>query len=333
MNGCMRAWAYRGSVSVRGQRRAPTVAVFFVLAVSLVVSCGGQGADGSDGVSTDERVSTAAPSAHTDDFGMPLPVDASHAQRVVSLNPAVTEIIFAIGADSLLVGRSRWDEYPREVKRVLSVGDGIRPSVETVLSVRPTLVILYASPDNRKAADALVRAGVRTIALKADRIEEIYKLILGVGAALGADTRARIVADSVRTTVERVRALTAALPDRPTVVWPAQESPPIVIGGGSYLDELLTVAGAENVFHNDSMASLSVSIEEIARRRPQLVISGKERTSLLRQSSVWQAVQAVSENRFLVVDVSLMGRPSVVLGMSAVQLARLLHPELADSLR
>ncbi|BAH38529.1 ABC transporter substrate binding protein [Gemmatimonas aurantiaca T-27] len=277
--------------------------------------------------------SHAAAPADTDDFGAPLPTDARFAARVVSLNPAATEIIFAIGADSALVGRSRWDEFPKEVERIMPVGDGIRPSIETVLSVQPTLVILYATADNRSAAEALTRAGVKTVALRADRIAGFYALTQRLGVMLGATTRADVVVDSVRRTIERVRALTATIPERPTVVWPVWESPPMVIGGGSYLDELLTIAGARNVFHDDSTASPSVSIEEIARRAPALVITGSTRVAALKEATSWRAVPAVREGHFVVVDQDVTGRPSVVLGMAATHLARLFHPTLADSLR
>lgn len=314
-----------------------TVLVAAALGLSVATACTGGSADrrrtdaieGSfSGVSRD---STLTP-ADTDDFGAPLPVDARYAQRVVSLNPAATEIVFAIGADSLLVGRSRWDEFPKGVERIPSVGDGIRPNIEAVLSVRPTLVILYATADNRAAAEALARAGVRTMAFRADRIAGFFALTHRLGAALGAGTRAQTVMDSVQGTLERVRALTAAQATHPTVVWPVWESPPMVIGGGSYLDELLTIAGARNVFHDDTTASPSVSIEEIARRTPAFVVTGADRVSVLQQSPSWRVLPAVRDERFLRIDSDLTGRPSVMLGMAAVHLARLLHPSLADAL-
>ena len=269
--------------------------------------------------------------ADTDDFGAPLPTDARFAARVVSLNPAATEAIFTIGADSLLVGRSRWDEYPTAVRRIAALGDGIRPNIEAVLAARPTLVVLYATAENRAAADALARAGVRTIALRVDRIAQFHRLLSIIGRALGAEANARIVSDSVQSTLDRVRALTASRP-RPRVVWPAWESPLLVIGGGSYIDELLTIAGAENVFHDMDAPSPPVSIEEIARRDPDHVITGASRGAKLSANPSWQAIRAVREERFIVQDPSLTGRPSVVLGMAAVQLARALHPELRDSL-
>ncbi len=269
--------------------------------------------------------------ADTDDFGAPLPRDARFAARVVSLNPAATEAIFTIGADSLLVGRSRWDEYPNEVSRIESLGDGIRPNIEAVLAARPTLVVLYATAENRAAADALKRAGIRTIALRVDRIAQFHHLVTVLGRALGAEVRAQSVSDSVQSTLDRVRALTALRP-RPRVVWPAWESPLLVIGGGSYIDELLTIAGADNVFHDMGAPSPPVSIEEIAKRNPDVVVTGVSRAAKLTASPSWQAVRAVREQRFVVQDPAVTGRPSVVLGMAAVQLARALHPELGDSL-
>ena len=269
--------------------------------------------------------------ADTDDFGAPLPTDARFAARVVSLNPAATEAIFTIGADSLLVGRSRWDEYPKAVSRIAALGDGIRPNIEAVLAARPTLVVLYATAENRAAAEALARAGVRTIALRVDHIAQFHRLLAVLGRALGAEANARIVSDSVQATLDRVRALTASRP-RPRVVWPAWESPLLVIGGGSYIDELLTIAGAENVFHDMDAPSPPVSIEEIAKRDPDHVITGATRGAKLSANPSWQAIRAVREERFIVQDPSVTGRPSVVLGMAAVQLARALHPELGDAL-
>lgn len=276
---------------------------------------------------------SARAALRTDDFGQPVPVDARFATRVVSLNPAATEAIFAIGADTLLVGRSRWDEFPAAASRVPALGDGIRPAVEAVLAAKPTLVILYATAENRSAAEALARAGVRTLALRVDRIADFHALLRTLGVALGAEARATVVSDSVRRTLDRVQALTARLSPRPTVVWPVWNTPPMVIGGGSYLDELLEIAGARNVFHDVAAPSPSVSLEEIIARAPQWVVASERQRGELAADAVWRALPAVQARRFVRHDPDVTGRPSVVLGMAAVQLARSLHPTLADSLR
>ena len=269
--------------------------------------------------------------ADTDSFGAPLPSDASFAARVVSLNPAATEVIFAMGAQASLVGRSKWDEFPAEAKAIMPVGDGIRPNIEAVLRRHPTLVILYATAENRAAADAFAKAGIRTLTLRVDHIAQFMSLTRTLGVALGVTERAAQVVDSVQRTLDAVRTATRGARVR-RVVWPLWQQPLLVVGRGSYLDELLEIAGAENVFHDIDAPSPPVNIEEVARREPDAVVTSVKNIPSLESSMQWRAVRAVREKRFVVSDPELTGRPSVVLGMAAVSLARALHPELAATL-
>ncbi|MEI6741029.1 MAG: helical backbone metal receptor, partial [Gemmatimonadaceae bacterium] len=192
-------------------------------------------------------------------------------------------------------------------------------------------VILYATAENRAAASALARAGVRTIALRVDRIAQFFTLTERLGRALGAPEPAAALVDSVQRTLDRVRAVTATTTPR-TVVWPLWQQPVMVVGQGSYLDELIGIAGGRNVFHELTAPSPVVSVEEIARRNPEFLITSATSATRLAAAPAWRAVPAVRERRFLQDDPSLTGRPSVVLGSAAVALARLMHPELARQL-
>lgn len=316
-------------------RRAATVrlAPCAALLLGLLAACGrSPEVPSRDGVTAADRPSVLPAPPDTDHFGAPLPTDARHAARVVSLNPAATEAIFALGAQRRLVGRSRWDTFPAEARRVPAVGDGIRPNVEAVLAVRPSLVILYATAENRAAADALARAGVRTMALRVDRIREFHHLLRTVGVALGDTAAARTVSDSVQRTLDAVHRRTRAWP-RVRVVWPLWDRPLLVVGQGSYLDELLEVAGGTNVFHDLTAPSPAVSMEEVARRAPDVLVVGSEQGDRrLRASPAWRVVTAAREGRIVRVDDAVVGRPSVNLGMAAVALARALHPGRADTL-
>ncbi len=276
-------------------------------------------------------MSRAAAPSDTDDFGVRLPSDASFAARVVSLNPAATEVIFAIGAQSRLIGRSAWDEFPAAAAEVPALGDGIRPNVEAVLQARPTMVILYATAENRAAAEAFTRAGVRVIALRVDRIAQFMSLTRRLGVALGAVEGATMVADSVQRTLALVREVTAQATPR-SVVWPLWRQPVMVVGSGSYLDELIEIAGGRNVFHDLPAPSPVVGIEEIAQRNPDVIIASAATLADLRARPQWRAVRALRDSQWVVHDPALTGRPSVVLGMAAVSLARVLHPELAPRL-
>lgn len=245
--------------------------------------------------------------------------------RIVSLNPATTELLFAIGAGSRLVGRTHWDNWPDSAGLVPDLGPGLRPNIEAVLAQRPDLVVIYASEENRAAAAQLRAAGVAVIALKIDSIAQFLRATMILGAATGMTDRARHVADTVSASLSRVRARTASLPRR-RVFWHVWDEPIITIGSGSYLNELVEIAGARNVYADLSAPSPQVALEDVALRDPEFVLAGPEGARRLASEPGWQAVRAVRHGRILVVDTVLVGRPSVRLGEAARALANLLHP-------
>lgn len=259
-----------------------------------------------------------------DDFGDPIIVKAKP-KRVVSLNPATTDLIFALGAGDRLVGRTHWDSYPAEALKVPDLGSGIRPNVEAVIGARPDLVILYASNDNRTAASELRAAGVNTLSLKIDHIEQFFGATRAIARLLGDSARGAAVTDSVRKTLQRVREMTAPLA-RPTVFWHIWDSPLITIGRGSYMSELVDIAGGRNIYDVIAESSPRVSMEDVLQRDPDYIIAGPEGSARLRDDPHWAAARAVKSGHVLVVDTAVVGRPSVRLGEAALSIARLLHP-------
>jgi iron complex transport system substrate-binding protein len=262
--------------------------------------------------------------AAVDDFGDPI-VMKSVPHRVVSLNPATTDIVFALGAGDRLVGRTHWDTWPAEALAVPDLGSGIRPNVEAVLGARPDLVLLYASNDNRAAASDLRAAGVNTLSLKIDSIAEFYRAARLIGALLGDSARGFVVADSVKKTLERVRTATASLA-KPTVFWHVWDAPLITIARGSYMNELVEIAGGTNIYADLADASPMVSIEDVLRRSPDYIITGPQGADKIARDPRWAESPAVKSGKVIVADTMLVGRPSVRLGEAAVSLARMLHP-------
>jgi ABC-type Fe3+-hydroxamate transport system substrate-binding protein len=267
----------------------------------------------------------------TDDFGDSITIGERPA-RVVSLNPATTEIVFAIGAGSRLVGRTHWDLYPPAAAKVPDLGTGIRPNVEAVLAAHPDLVLLYASADNRAAAQRLRAAGVKTLSLKIDRIGEFLRATRTIGRIMGDSANGVLVSDSVRATLDHVRDETHSLP-RPTVFWHIWDSPLITIGGGSYMTQLVDIAGGMNIYGQMPDVSPTVSLEDVIRRNPRFIITGPEGAEKIKADPKWRAMPAVREGRVLVVDTALVGRPAVRLGEAALQIALLLHPEKERQLK
>lgn len=247
--------------------------------------------------------------------------------RVVSLNPATTDLLFAIHAGPRVVGRSKWDLYPDSARLVASLGDALRPSVEAVLGARPDLVILYASADNRPAYDRLRAAGIAAVALRIDRIEHFDRAARLLGRLTGNPEAGAEVADSVQRTIARVRDATRDL-SRPRVFWRIWDAPLITIGRGSFLSQLVDIAGARNVYEDVPAPSQQVTFEDVVRRDPEIVLVGPEGGAVVTRDPAWRAMRAVREGRVRIVDTTLVGRPSVRLGEAAVHLARLLHPDL-----
>lgn len=150
----------------------------FILAVSaalalpsLLLSCRGRSAARASAVSI------------TDDWGRTVSLPAP-AVRVVSLAPATTELVFALGAGDRLVGRTTWCDYPAGAARVPNVGNGIGPNVEAIAAQRPDLVLLYPSESNRPALRQLEQLGIAVAVVEQDAIAEWTRTVRSVGALL-----------------------------------------------------------------------------------------------------------------------------------------------------
>jgi iron complex transport system substrate-binding protein len=268
---------------------------------------------------------TRRPSARTtDDFGDTLSAGAPP-RRIVSLNPSTTELLFAIGAGNRLVGRTTYDQWPVAARAVPDLGPGLRPNVEAVLAVHPDLVVLYASDDNREAARRLRAAGVTTAAFRVDRVADFERVTRALGVLTGDSTAARITVDSVRATLDRVRAATARAP-HPTVFWPLYDEPLLATGGGSYLNELIEIAGGRNIYGFMKEPSPRVTFEDLMRRDPDVVLASPESRARYLADPRWRALRAVRDGRLFAVDTTLVLRPGPRLGEAAQSMALLLHP-------
>ncbi|MEP7380051.1 MAG: helical backbone metal receptor [Gemmatimonadota bacterium] len=259
-----------------------------------------------------------------DDYGQ-LIVATTPAHRIVSVNPTTTEILFALGAGDRVIGRSRWDQWPAAARAVPEVGDAIRPSVERILAAHPDLVVLYASGDNRAAADALRTAGLQVVALRVDHIADFERCVRVLGRLTGLEDAATVAVDSVDRSLDVVR---RAMQDvtRPRVVIHVWDNPLMAIGGGSFLSELVEIAGGHNVYADRTEPSPQVSFEDLVRRDPEVILAGPSDAARLATDPRWSKLRALSDGRILAYDTTLVARPSMRLGEAARSLAALLHP-------
>jgi ABC-type Fe3+-hydroxamate transport system substrate-binding protein len=205
------------------------------------------------------------------------------------------------------VGRTTWCRYPPAALLVPDVGDGLNPNIEAIAARRPDLVVLYRSQLNETAATQLARLGIPAVTLAQDRLEDIAHAARELGRLTGREA----AGDSIGAAMDALLRTQAPVPIRRVafVVW---DNPPMVIGGGSYLDQLATLAGGANVFHDLGAASATVSIETIVARNPDVILVLSDDAALPGYSTrrEWRAIRAVRERRFIVLPPDLFGRPS-----------------------
>ena len=289
-------------------RSRPSLIAVSLTVTLVLVACG-------------ERKAPSGGAFILDDFGDSVTVGP--AARIVSLNPVVTEFLFAAGAGSRVVGRTHWDHYPPAAEDVPDLGNGIGPNVEAIVGARPDLVMLYASASNRRAATGLQQAGVRTLTIRTDRIADLRRLATLYTAVTG-DSAGLVVVDTVMRSVDRVRSLPRPAKP-PRAFWVLFDGEPqlYTLGRGSFMHELLEIAGASNVFGDLEPPSAQVSLEEVITRNPDLLIVGPVTVKRLRETAAWQTVPAVRAGHFAIVDSALVGRPGMRLGEAARHVRRL----------
>jgi ABC-type Fe3+-hydroxamate transport system substrate-binding protein len=275
---------------------------------------------------------SATASAQTvvvDDLGRRLTFDHPPC-RIVSLIPATTEIVYALGAENCLVGRSTWDDYPPRVADVPDVGRAIGADVERVVARRPDLVLLVAGSDNARSVEDFRRLGVTSLVFRLNRLPELRDVIERLGRLLGRSREADSLWAAIQADLDDVRARTAGL-RRPRVYYDIAYPPPITIGRGSYLDSLITIAGGRNVFHDVEAPSPTVSLESIAVRDPDVVLFPVSESwngaSGPAERPSWSSLRAVRTGNVRRVDADLLHRLGPRVGRAVRSLARVLHPE------
>ena len=250
--------------------------------------------------------------------------------RVVSLIPAATEIIYALGAEHCLAGRSTWDDYPPEVADVPDVGRAIGADVERVVARRPDVVLLIAGSDNARSVEDFQRLGVTSLVFRLNRLPELRSTIERLGRLLRRPEAADSLWSAIEHDLEDVRERTARL-ERPVVYYDIAYPPPITIGRGSYLDSLIMIAGGRNAFHDVQAPSPTVSLEAIAVRDPEVILFpvGDAWTGATgpAERPLWSNLRAVRTGNVRRVDADLLHRLGPRVGRAVRSLAAVIHPD------
>jgi len=254
---------------------------------------------------------------------------AGRRDRIVSLEPPVTEILFALGAGPRVVGVSQYCDYPEAAKRLPKVGTFLTPNVEAIAGLRPTLVIGGAIASNVREVRALRALGFPTLMVKDDSLEDIEGSIAAIGGRVGLERQARELLDTIRSHIEAVRKRLRGVAPR-TVLMLVGHQPMVAVGRDTFLDELLTLAGGINIAGRASQSWPRLSIEYIIATAPDVILDGQMGSDPASPRTFWSrypAIPAVREHRVYGYPQDPVLHPGPRVWQSLELLAAMIHPE------
>ena len=270
------------------------------------------------------------------DAALPAPAQSAQpASRIVSLVPAVTEILFAVGAGPQVVAVSSFDKFPPAVEKLTRVGALLNPDTERILSLRPNLVVVYGSQADLIAQ--FKQAGIPSFIYRHGGLSDTLDSITAVGAATGHAAGAARVVAGLHARLDTLRRRIAGRPKPRTLLVISREPRTLrglyASGGIGFLHDLLELAGGSNVFADVREESVQPSQETLLTRRPDIVVELHPRPEMANAAEARRAwsplasVPAVRANRVHPLGGAYLVTAGPRLGDAAETIARALHPE------
>lgn len=304
--------------------RLPRVPRAAALAALLALpACGDPGPRADASASTSISV--------VDDAGDTLRL-ARPARRIVSLAPNATETLVAIGARSQLAGRSDYD-VGLGVDSVASVGGALDPSLERLVALRPDLVIGWHSAGANPVRDRLREMGIPFLAVRTTDTTDIFRTIGVLGHVTGRDSSADSVAAAVRAQLAAVRASVAGRLPR-TAFYVVGDEPLMTAGPTTFTVQLMEIAGGRTAFPDATGQPQYVSMEELVRRQPEVILlpvgdGGEARVVELSVRPGWRELNAFRAGTVVALPADAVNRMGPGIGETARRFRDALHPELA----
>ncbi len=254
--------------------------------------------------------------------------------RIVSLAPSITEMLFSLGLEEQIVGVTEFCDYPAAAKSKAKVGYA-NPSVEVIIALRPELVLAprdFLRPDLQVKLEQLK---IPVFVLDAHTLEDIPLQIHTLGQMFEKVSAASAVTQHIREHLAAIKRKVETLPAK-RVLYVLNSQPLITVGPGSFIHQMIGVAGGINIATQTSNAYPRLSMETVLKEDPEVLIfpSGEVEAvprSEQQQWRRWDSLSAVKHQRFHEVSSSLLNRPGPRVVEGLEQLARAIHPDAFDS--
>ncbi len=259
-----------------------------------------------------------------DDAGQTLEL-ARPPQRIISLTPHLTELLFAVGAGPQLAGVDSASDYPEAARTLPRVGDYSRIHFERILALKPDLVIVWVGGNRAADIHGLKKMGLPVLHTQATRLDDVARLLRLIGQASGHAAAGEAAA---RAYSSRLAALQVRVTQKPplSVFYQVWDRPLMTVGGTHWINDALALCGARNVFSDLRAASPVVSREAVLRRAPELIVGGSDAPDLRRPWQRFASLPAVKNDAFVQVDADLLHRPTPRLIEGVAELCAALQP-------
>lgn len=256
-------------------------------------------------------------------------------ERIVSLAPNLTEILFALGLDEKIIAVSSDSDYPPEAATKKKVGTFWLPDTEAIIASKPDLVIINLSAAPQKpAAESLKRLGYRVLTLKMEKIEELSAAIQKIGTATGCKQRADELVENINGQLSYLKSKYSST-NKPKVLWVVQTEPLRVAGRNTFINEFVELVGGENAIGPTIQHYPQIGTEELLACNVEVIIqSAMGKTDIGRQQQqaevFWSkraSLPAVKNNKIYVVNSDIVLRLGPRLPQGVEIVGRCLHPD------
>lgn len=275
------------------------------------------------------------PLTFTDGLGRTVTL-AAPAQKIVSLAPSTTEMLYAVGAGAQMVGRDSFSNYPEEATKLADIGGSNGAySYDAIAALQPDLVVA-AAINTEDQVKSLTDLGLTVYYVgNPTSFEELYKSLEALGEMTGHDEEAINLTDSLNTRVQKVLDTVAAAETTPVVFYEldgSDPSKPWTSGPGTFMDMLISMAGGKNVGASLSSAWAQISVEELLTQNPDVILLGDAAygttVDQVKAREGWDKIKAVQTDAIYSFNDDLVSRAGPRLVQGLEELAKTIHPEL-----
>lgn len=328
----------------REARPRPSRVVLLLMVVVLACMAGGPLWGAPDPAKTMKRrqqgiltgmpfMANVAPRTFVDDLGRKLYL-AQPPKRIVSLAPSITETLFALGLDQEVVGVTEFCNYPPAALDKPKVGYA-QPNLESIVALEPELIVAPKSFLRVDLLNRLEQLKIPTMLLDARTVEDILRHIQLLGRMVGRVPESLKVTETIR---KQMTALTVRLEGRPrpTLLFVINTDPLITVGPGSYIHQLIELAGARNAAESAGTPYPRLSIEEVLRQNPEFLLFPTGQFEGIPQAEQdqwrrWTSLEAVKRNQFAQINSDIFNRPGPRVIEALEALITILHPDAVPS--